>query len=129
MAVVLPLLLVLLMGLADFGRLMYGASSVAYAARAGAAFGARTVGSSSNITGMRQAAVDAATDIGLQLADVAASQVCECADGTVIACTGTPICPRLIYTQVVVTKSFSALSSYSGMGTRTVTRTAKIRAQ
>lgn len=129
LAVVLPLLVFLLLGVADFGRLTYGASVVTYAARAGAAFGARTPANSSNVNGMRQAAVDAASDIGLVLGDVAASQVCECSDGVAISCTGTPMCPRLIYAQVTVTKDITGFSNYSGMGTKTVIRTAKIRAQ
>jgi hypothetical protein len=128
LAVVLPLLALLLMGLADYGRLMYGASAVTYAARAGASFGARSVGSSSNLAGMRQAAVDAGSDVNILLGDVAASKVCECADGTAISCTGTPICDRLIYAQVI-TKNISGFSNYSGMGTKTITRSAKIRAQ
>src|SRR5437867_1729893 len=115
-ALILPLLLLLLLGGMDLGRVYYYAMAVTQAARAGAQYGAASVARSIDFAGMEQAARDAAQDIGTVTAT--ADRLCECSDGTPADCrTGT--CgaegrPR-IYVRVTTEVTFRALIPYPGI--------------
>jgi Flp pilus assembly protein TadG len=50
LALALPVLLLILLGLADFGRAFYYTTTIANAARAGAEFGATHAGTGANVT-------------------------------------------------------------------------------
>lgn len=95
MALVLPMLFVLLVGGAEFGRLAYGAIEAANAARAGVAYGAQGSTTAADITGMETAATNDGRDIttwatmGLS---ATASESCICSDGTSITCSSTTAC-------------------------------------
>jgi len=127
-ALVLPFLCVILFGAIDFGRVSYHAMALTNAARAGAQYGAQSIGKSSDVAGMRAAALSsAAGDIGSVTAT--ASQRCEC-DGTLIACTATCSGARRIYVTVTTSKNFSTLTRFPGYpNSLSVTRSAVIRAQ
>ncbi len=62
-AAVLPLLLLMVLGTIDFGRLAYMYIEVHNAARAGAAYGAQNHITASNNTGMQTAATNDASDL------------------------------------------------------------------
>jgi Flp pilus assembly protein TadG len=89
LALTLPILSVLVLGAAEFGRLAYDAIEVSNAARAGVAYGSQTIITAQNAAGMVAAATnDGADVIGLQPSGLAAtaSQFCTCSDGTAVTC-------------------------------------------
>src|SRR5213078_4592734 len=63
LALLLPLLLVLFIGIIDFGRVFYNAMTISHAARAGVQYGAQDNIRSGDFAGMRQAAQGAAADV------------------------------------------------------------------
>ena len=132
MAVVLPLLLLLFVGVIDFGRVYYTTMTVAHAARAGAQYGAQNNTTSSDIPGMEQAALDAAGDVSDVTAD--ARQFCQCASGQSVDCILDPdTCPegvQQVYVQVTAEKVFTTMMQYPGIpNTADVKRQVTIRVQ
>jgi Flp pilus assembly protein TadG len=77
----LPFLLLLLMGVLDFGQLFYLAIEVADAARAGAQYGYQNSTTQMDTSGMIAAAEDDAVDVSTWGTNVA-SYGCMCSDGT-----------------------------------------------
>jgi Flp pilus assembly protein TadG len=132
LAVSLPLLAVVLLGTIDFGRLFYRTMAVTHAARAGAQYGAQSVGTATDHTGMQTAATSAATDIPTGFS-VSATHFCTCfATGTETSITCTAACSgqRRVYTQVTGTANFSTLVNYPGMPhTVSIARVVVMRAQ
>ena len=132
MAIVLPLLLLLFVGIIDFGRIYYTTMTVAHAARAGAQYGAQNNGTSTDINGMQQAGLDAAGDVpGVT---VTARQYCQCASGQVVDCIlDTDTCaegvPQL-FVEVTADKVYTTMLSYPGIpSTNDVTRRVTLRVQ
>lgn len=133
MALISPLLLLLVLGVGDFGRIMYHGITLGNAARAGAAYGAQSstqyLGESA---GIRLAAEEEAQNIGP--ITVTSQRVCECTGGAVVACT-TISCPGygapMAFVQVTTNTTFTPISSsFPGIpGATTLTRVAKVRAQ
>ena len=131
MAIVLPLLLLLLVGVVDFGRIYYTTQTVAQAARAGAQYGAQDNAYSTDIAGMKQAALDAAGDVPGVTAN--ARQYCQCASGASVACTDTTTCPEgapQVYVEVTADKVFTTWMQYPHIPSSTdVARRATLRVQ
>jgi Flp pilus assembly pilin Flp len=130
LAVVLPLLALLAIGVAEFGRLYFTAITVANAARAGAQYGAQSAITSSDFNGMDQAARNDAADLGI--ITPSSSRFCLCPDGSVPACTGT--CAGYgvpeVFVQTSASKMVTFLMRYPGLpSTITVSRTATFRVQ
>lgn len=114
-AVVLPVLLLLGIGVADFGRAFFTGITVASAARAGAQWGAHDVDNTDDTVSMRQKA-EADADNILPIT-VAARQWCKCPDGSDPACTDS--CPDgygqpQVFITVIVTKKLSLIFRYPG---------------
>jgi Flp pilus assembly protein TadG len=108
----MPLLLLVFLGIADYGRVFKQAIIVANAAFAGAEFGQRT-GQWSNTTGMVTAAKSDAN--ALPTFAATASNYCTCSPGgTHVTCTstctgyGTPI----QYVQVTASATFKTIVNY-----------------
>jgi Flp pilus assembly protein TadG len=80
-ALMLPFLLLLLMGVLDFGQLFYLAIEVSDAARAGAQYGYQNLTTQMDTSGMIAAAEDDAVDVSSWGTNVA-SYGCMCSDGT-----------------------------------------------
>jgi hypothetical protein len=130
LAIMLPLLILFVIGAAEFGRVYYAAITVANAARAGAQFGTQD-GQSSNFAGMSQAARNEAADLG-SITDFP-SQFCRCPDGSAPACTGAT-CPGFgppeVFVKDSVIKTVTLLLTYPGLPQSiTVRRTAVFRVQ
>ena len=130
-ALILPLLLLLLLGGMDLGRVYFFAMAVTHAARAGVQYGAASVPRSMNLAGIEQAARDAAKDIGTITAT--ADRLCECSDGTPADCKngncGAEGKPR-IYVRVIAQTTFRSLIPYPGIpDTVALSRTAQMRVQ
>jgi Flp pilus assembly protein TadG len=108
LAFFLPFMLVVLMGVADFGRAYYLAIEVAGAAHAGAVYGAQNI---TDTTGMKNAAKLNAPDVSGLVAT--ASWGCECSDGTSssVSCTATPTCSANVvyYAKVTTTVLYNPI--------------------
>jgi len=130
LAVALPVLTLLALGVVEYGRLYFTGITLASAARAGAQFGAQTL-QSSNFAGMNQAAQNDAGDVGS--ITTVASQYCRCPDGSTPSCTsgncGAYGVPE-VFVKDSVTKTVSFLIKYPGLPTSlTISRVATFRAQ
>jgi Flp pilus assembly protein TadG len=129
LALVLPLLLLLLVGTIEIGRFAYYSILVSNAARAGAQYGAQSLITAADATGI----TNAAQNDGLPSLLVTPSQLCGCAGASLGACgTIPPTCAApnhpLVYVQVTASGSFSSLFSYPGLPpTFAITSTEKMR--
>lgn len=140
-AVALPILIMLLVGLIEYGRYAYFAIEIGNAAHAGAQYGAQDNTTAANFTAMTNAAIqDGQNSIfPLTASAINAQDVCACWNGT----TETPSPPsssvcgqncaagrQVTYAQVTVTGTISPLFNYTLLGlpsSWTVARTATIR--
>jgi Flp pilus assembly protein TadG len=133
MALLVPLLLLLAIGVAEFGRVFYTAITLSHAARAGVQYGAQNNAKSGDFSGMVKAAQDEAKDLGLGVISASGERFCRCPDGTVVNClTGT--CAGIgapeIYVRVTTQTTFTTLASYPGVPSSVaLTRVAVLRAQ
>lgn len=132
LAVVMTLLSMVAVGTVSLGRISYTAMAVTNAARAGAMYGAQSVAKSSDVTGMRNAALNSASaDIGT--VTVVAGRICYC-NATTITC-GPPMgaCAAgtvRIRDSVTVSKTFTPIIRFPGIPSNiSVSRTAKMRVQ
>lgn len=130
-ALVTPLLMMILVGLIEFGRFMFFSVLLGNAASAGVQFGAQNITNAALTSSMASAALaDGQNIAGLK---AVASQVYKCWDGTtatVLASATAPCAtlPVVDYVQVVTTGTFSTLFSYPGLpSTFTASRTAQMR--
>lgn len=126
-ALFLPLLLLLLMGVVDFGRAYYLADEVAGAAQAGAVYGMQN---SSDTTGMANAAKLNAPDVSGMTATGAWG--CECSDGTHRSanCTSAPSCSVNVvyYATVTTTATYRPVIPWPGIGSSmTISRSVTMR--
>lgn len=141
LAVAMPILLMLVVGTVDFGRVYYKGMAVAQAARAGAEYAAQSVAKSIDTTGVRTAAENSvSSDLTLTDGDISLSRTCECATdaGAFSAtspantCTGNPCTGShlVITVNVTAAKSFTTMINYPVIPhTVSITRSTKIRVQ
>ncbi|MGK2962505.1 MAG: TadE/TadG family type IV pilus assembly protein [Gemmatimonadaceae bacterium] len=130
-AVVMPLLVVLLVGAADYGRVFFTSIAVANAARAGAEWGAQDKGKA---FGSTTAITDFAEQDGIEAGAIVVSSatVCRCPDETVLVCTSS--CagygdPRA-FVEVTATKTVNLILPYPGVPNNIqITRKAVFRVQ
>jgi hypothetical protein len=132
LALLLPVLFLLLLGVVDFGRAYYLAIEVSQAAHTAALYGSQNP---ADTTGMQNAAVADAPDVpNFTTSSVTATFGCECADGSlpVPGCTTNPSCGTsnvVDYVQVNTSASYSALFPYPGIpSTLTLRGSARMRA-
>lgn len=142
LAIVIPFLLLLLVGTVDFGRIFYRSMAVAQAAREGAEYGAQSADKSTDVTAIKNAAINSVSnDLTLTASDLTVTRTCECAtDAGVFSptspantCDGTG-CIAANHTVITVTvtavKSFSTIISYPAIRSPiTITRSTSIRVQ
>jgi Flp pilus assembly protein TadG len=111
-ALALPLLIAMLLGTIDLGRLAYVYIETMNAARAGVAYGAQNHVTASDNAGMTNAAVN---DVSANVTGLTATPThfCKCANGTdspsctISVCTGTNN-PLVEYVQVDTTATYTA---------------------
>ena len=112
-ALVLPVLLVLLIGLIDLGRAAYFGILTSNAARAGAQYGAQSIYTSTDTTGMSNAAIADAPGIGLT---AVGTTLCTVDGGGLTSCpsniTGQTV---VYYVKVHVSGTFASLVTYPGL--------------
>ena len=131
LAVVMPLLLLMVLGVGDFGRVLYSAITLSHAARAGAAYGAQSIGHTGDAAGIQQAAEEEAQNIAP--ITVTSQRICECPGGAAVSCT-TASCGSygapLAFVEVTTAQTFQTLVAFPGVpDTVPLTRTAKVRVQ
>lgn len=133
LALIVPILVLLMLGLLDLGRVFYAAITVTSAARAGVGYGSMTPVHSTNQPMMIAAAQADARDVsGFTFA---ASRSCECytVNPVAVACNASG-CPDgsqvRIYVEVTVSGSFTPTVAYPGLPSSiALTRVARMRAQ
>ena len=128
-ALVAPLLLLLLAGVLNYSMALRTATAVANAARVGAQYGSRSASNAPDPAGIRAAAINSAPDVSGMT--VTSTNSCQCPDGSPVSCGGS--CgggKKLMYVQVTVRATASAIFSYSGLPfTGNVAAQASMRAQ
>jgi Flp pilus assembly protein TadG len=124
LALLLPILILLLLGIIELGRYSEAAIVVANAARAGAQYGAQSPQTAGDAGGISQAAIADAGNtsalltplIGLQVTN---TPVCGCVGSTPdqATCTNPPTnyCRLLVYVQVDTSGTFQTLFPYPGI--------------
>lgn len=90
LALLLPVLLLLVIGVADFARAFYMSIEVQDAARAGAQYG---LTNSSDTTGMQTAATNDAPDVSGMTATATYGCICSDGSGASVHCNTPPTCP------------------------------------
>ena len=128
MALAFPLLVLLLAGTADFGRVFYTYVTLANAARTGAQYGSAGAPRTADTDGIRQAALNDAQD--LSGVTITSAKTCQCSNGSTVDCASTSCSPLRYYVTVTATKTFQTVIPYPGIPSSTaVTAVAKMRAQ
>lgn len=115
LAIILPVLLLLLLAAADFGRALYVSVAVQNAARAGAQYGSQSVITAADAAGMIATAKKDATEITNLTAS--ASQ-CTCASPSNVAACPQSYCinsPQATYVEVDTHASFQLIGTYLGI--------------
>jgi Flp pilus assembly protein TadG len=125
LALMMPLMLLLLVGLIEIGRFAYFDILVSNAARAGAQYGAQSLIQAADQAGIQTAA----KSDGLNTMTITPTQMCGCAAGTLGGCPSGGVCAQpLVYVQVTATETFSSLFRYPGIPTSmTLTSTSTMR--
>jgi Flp pilus assembly protein TadG len=117
LALILPILLLLLVGIIEIGRFAYYSILVANAARAGAQYGAQTLITSADANGIETAAANDGQNV--PALNVTTKQTCGCS-GTRLSGT----CPAtgcalpnhaLVYVEVTASGTFASLFNYPGL--------------
>ena len=115
MAAVLPVLALLLLAAADFGRLYYTNIEVVDAARAGAQYGSQSVITAADAPGMRRSASNAAPDLSGM--SPTASQ-CTCIGGSSVTTCPTSYCttsPTGTFVEVDTSATYNTIVSWPGI--------------
>jgi Flp pilus assembly protein TadG len=114
LALALPLLVVLLMFVAEFLRIYYTAIELNNAARAGVQYGINSPANAADVQGMQQAALNDGSDITGMTAT--ASQYCECSNGSSVSCGTANACSdERVYVEVDTTATFNTLTDWPGI--------------
>jgi Flp pilus assembly protein TadG len=125
LAMLLPLLLLLLVGLLEIGRYAYFDILISNAARAGAQYGAQSLIQAADVAGIRTAA----QNDGLAAMTITSQQECGCNAGALGGCPSGGVCPLpLVYVQVTATDTYNSLFRYPGIPrSMTLTSTVTMR--
>lgn len=128
-ALLMPVLLLLCCGAMDFARVVYAGIEIADAARAGVQYGALTPGHSGDTSGMQQAALNDAPDLGSTVT-ASASNFCMCSGSTSDCSSSCSGSVPAGYVQVTANYTFNSLIPYPGVPASVqLSRTAKMRVQ
>ena len=127
-ALTIPLLMLLVVGGADFSRLFYHSVTMVNAAGTGSFYGAQSTVFSADFSGMQTAARNDAADVGT--ISVSPSRTCDCPDKKAVDCftgqctgfyggTGLYGPPRA-FVKVTTTQSFEPLIRWPGVSSPVV---------
>jgi Flp pilus assembly protein TadG len=119
LAIAVPILVLLLLIGADFGRVFYMSTGVNNAARAGAQYGSQTVITAADSSGM----ITAAKADGSNFANLTATaSQCTCAASNTVAACPSSYCtnsPQATFVEVDTRSVFQTLVNYPGIPTST----------
>jgi len=117
LAVAVPLLLVAVIGLVDFGRASFQAVEVETAAVAGATYGLQGEEYAIDTDGIKNAALASLLETSdASDAEVESSRYCECEEGKTVDCSTTCSGAKpAMYVRVSVEDSFETLLTYPGV--------------
>lgn len=116
LSLAIPLLLIILLGTADFGRIFHDSIAVSNASRVGVQYAMSSASRQSDTAGMVTAALD---DLPNRTGATAAARTyCTCSNGSEQSCSTTCTSKRL-YIEVTVTKTFQTLVQYPGIPSST----------
>ena len=128
LAVLTPLLALILAGTMELSRVFYTATAVASAARAGAQYALKSSSTTTDFTGIQNAATSDAS--GISGITATASQFCECSDGSSTTC-GTGGCggsmTERTYVKVVTSATFNTLGNWGIPNSIAVRNQASVR--
>jgi len=112
LALSVVVLVMIMTGVIEFGRMFYFASEVANAARAGVQYAVVNPSSASSLTTLQTAATNDAIDMTNLTAT--ATRTCECDSGSAVDCTtGTCVSGSVrTYVKVVATAPFRTIGNY-----------------
>ena len=109
-----PFMMLLLMGIIDFGRVFYSMVTLQGAAHAGAQRGVTDVAYANNTTAQKQAALKDSHDVSDAV--VTAKRYCQCGSGPEVPCSTTCASSSLrVFVQVAATQEFHTLIGYPGI--------------
>ncbi len=116
MAAILPILIVLVVGAVDLGRVYYAAVVVENAARPGASYGYITRQMAKKSSIIEEFAHADAIDVNGGIT-VSTSRSCECSDGSSIDCDSSTCATgyKSVYVRVTASKTFETMLSYPGI--------------
>jgi Flp pilus assembly protein TadG len=133
LAVALPILILMAVGIMDYGRVFFTSIAVSNAARAGAEWGAQNLGvNSDKFTQMGDFAKLEGAQAGT--INVSANRTCRCGV-TVVTCSTASDCgggygPAAEYIEVTASKTVALLIKYPGLPTSiNISRTATFRSK
>lgn len=131
LAILVPVVMLLLLGAADFGRILYASVEVANASAAGVMYGAQTLGTAKDTAGMTQAAKNEAQDLKASSLTVNASEYCQCPDKNSVSCGGSCSSGKArLYVSVTASYPFKTLVGYPGIPSQTtISKTSVMRVQ
>ena len=129
LAFLAPVLVLVLVIAADFSRVFYMSIEAANAARAGVQYGSQSTTNASDTAGMKQAALNDASNLSGLTAS--ASNFCECPPSTShVTCSSTTCSGMEMYVQVNTSAQFQTLVHYPGVPSRvTLNESALMRAE
>jgi len=120
-AVVAPVLVLLLLAAADFGRIFYTNVALNNAVRAGAQYGSQSRVTAANATGIRNAVTTDASNI--TLSGTPSVSQCTCISGSNVAvCTSTYPCsdnPGATFVTVTASATFKTIAHIPGVASST----------
>lgn len=112
MALVLPAVVLLLVVVADFGRVFYASIAIADAARAGVQYGAQNYAKAADYPNIVQAALNDGTNVvGLS---ATASDFCMCS-GQLVSCGATQCSGQQLFVKVTASVKFTPIIKYPGL--------------
>jgi Flp pilus assembly protein TadG len=122
LAIALPILLLLTLGVIEFGRAAYYSIEVSDAARAGAQYGSQSLADAANTVNITQAALNSAQDISAGITfNPPPAQSCVCPGTAAVTggdCTGLLGCfYPMVYVTVTTKYTLDTLFQYPGLPT------------
>jgi Flp pilus assembly protein TadG len=119
LALLLPLLLLMFLGVVEVGRIFYVSIEVNNAARAGAAYGAQSNITAGDTAGMERVAQQDAPNVPGLTATASYYCACSTATGSVVSCTDACSAGghQVVFVQVYTSASFTTLSHFPGLPT------------
>jgi Flp pilus assembly protein TadG len=112
-ALAAPLLMLLAAGVLNYGLALRTAIAVSDAARAGAAYGSASPAQAADTAGIQAASADAAPNLVGMVTTTA--QVCKCANGSAVSCSGSCGGAMAVYVEVTTRATSPNLFRYSAL--------------